>query len=79
MLNHLIFYQKNSLKKKASPILSPSGHSYIRQKVISHKAQMGGEFAGHFVFNDKNYPLDDSLYIFLRVLEILKEERKKFL
>lgn len=54
-----------------------TGSSFMR-KYLSQtqgKAVFGGEYAGHYVFNDgRGYGYDDGLYAALRVMEYLSEQ-----
>ncbi len=60
------------------PIMWKTGHSLIKQKIKDENSPFGGELSGHIFFNDRNYGYDDSLYAGLRVIEILKKEKKHF-
>ncbi len=55
----------------ANPIMSPSGHSIIKDMMVKHKALLGGEISGHFFFKDRYYGYDDGIYAMLRLIEIL--------
>lgn len=69
----------NDIKKHSGiPIMWKTGHSLIKQKVKDENAPFGGELSGHIFFNDRNYGYDDALYAGLRVLEVLKAEKKSF-
>ena len=48
-----------------------TGASYTRAKINEDKIPFGGEFSGHFVFNDKFPGFDSGIYAGLRMLEIL--------
>lgn len=58
------------------PKMIRTGSSFLR-RYMSHskgKAVFGGEYAGHYVFNDgRGFGYDDGLYAALRVLEYLSE------
>jgi phosphomannomutase/phosphoglucomutase len=60
----------------AQPIMSPTGHSIIKESLIRHKALLAGEFSCHFFFNDRYYGFDDGIYAALRLLEILHKSKK---
>lgn len=56
------------------PIMSRSGNTFIRHQVMSkeHDVSFGGEFSGHYFFNDgRGHATDDSLYAAMRLLEWL--------
>ncbi len=56
------------------PVMSRSGSTFIRHEVMSkeHDASFGGEFSGHYFFNDgRGHATDDSLYAAMRLLEWL--------
>ena len=53
------------------PIMSPTGHSIIKDRMIAEKAPLGGELAGHICFADIFYGVDDGLYCAVRLLNIL--------
>ena len=54
-----------------TPIMSRTGHSYIKSKMIETNALLGGEMSGHIFFNDDWYGFDDAIYSALRMIEIL--------
>ncbi len=56
------------------PIMSRSGNTFIRHAVMSDKNEVafGGEFSGHYFFNDgRGHASDDGLYAALRLMEWL--------
>lgn len=58
------------------PIMVRSGNTYIRQALQSdqYDAAFGGEFSGHYFFNDgRGNNNDDGLYAALRLLEWLEQ------
>ena len=56
------------------PVMSKTGHSYIKQSMLQHGAIFGGEMGGHFSFNDPRwYGFDDGLYAAARLLELLSQ------
>jgi phosphomannomutase/phosphoglucomutase len=56
-----------------TPIMSRTGHSYIKSKIIETNALLGGEMSGHIFFNDGWYGFDDAIYSALRMIEILSK------
>lgn len=56
------------------PIMSRSGNTFIRHAVMSESNEVafGGEFSGHYFFNDgRGHASDDGLYAALRLMEWL--------
>ena len=60
-----------------TPIMSRTGHSYIKSKIIKTDALLGGEMSGHIFFNDDWYGFDDAIYSALRMIEILSKNKLK--
>ena len=44
------------------PIMSRTGHSFIKQKLKETKAELAGEMSGHIFFKERWYGFDDALY-----------------
>lgn len=55
----------------AHPIISPSGHSIIKDMMSKHGALLGGEISCHFFFKDRYFGYDDGIYAALRLIELL--------
>ncbi len=53
------------------PIISRSGHSFVKQKIAETDAMLGGEMSGHICFSERWYGFDDGLYSAARLLEIV--------
>lgn len=53
------------------PIISRTGHSFIKEKIKEENAKLAGEMSGHIFFNDRWYGFDDGVYAGARLLEIL--------
>ena len=67
---------KNTIEKYGGKaILSRTGHSYIKNLMVSEQAVLGGEMSGHIFFADKWKGFDDGIYASLRLLEILKSSK----
>ena len=62
--------------KGLTPILSPSGHSLIKENMKKSGAILAGELSCHFFFKDRYFGYDDAIYAALRLLEILNETQK---
>ncbi|MEL0270617.1 MAG: phosphomannomutase/phosphoglucomutase [Gammaproteobacteria bacterium] len=58
------------------PILSRTGHSFIKAKIKEESALLGGEMSGHIFFNERWYGFDDALYAGARLLEILSSRNE---
>ena len=58
-----------------TPIMSRTGHSYIKSKIIETNALLGGEMSGHIFFNDDWYGFDDAIYSSLRMIEVLSKNK----
>jgi phosphomannomutase/phosphoglucomutase len=52
-------------------IMSKSGHSHLKTLMKESGALLGGEFTGHFYFNERWHGFDDGIYAALRLLELL--------
>lgn len=75
----IIDIKASSILKKAledlgfQVIVASGGHSIMKQKILEENAILATETSGHFIINDgKFYPIDDALYIALRLLEYLQ-------
>lgn len=55
------------------PIMSRTGHSFIKAKIKESGALLGGEMSGHIFFKERWYGFDDGLYAGARLLEILSQ------
>lgn len=56
------------------PVMSKTGHSFIKSKLKETGAALAGEMSGHIFFNDRWFGFDDAIYAAGRVLEILSLE-----
>lgn len=56
------------------PIMSKTGHSFIKSKLKETNAALAGEMSGHIFFNDRWLGFDDAIYSAARLLEILSLE-----
>lgn len=56
------------------PLMAPSGHSLMKQKMQESGALLGGELSGHIFIKERWYGFDDALYAAARLLEILSRE-----
>jgi phosphomannomutase len=53
------------------PILSPSGYTVIRARMLAEGAPLAGEMSGHIFFNDRWTGYDDALYVAMRTIAVL--------
>jgi phosphomannomutase/phosphoglucomutase len=54
-----------------TPVLSRSGHSYMKTAMAENNALLGAELSGHVFYGDRWFGFDDGLYAGARLLEIL--------
>ncbi|MHB1687267.1 MAG: phosphohexomutase domain-containing protein [Ignavibacteriaceae bacterium] len=60
-----------------NPVLSKSGHAFIKQKMREVNAVYGGEMSAHHYFRDNAYS-DSGMIPFLLTLQLISEENKPF-
>ena len=58
------------------PIMSRTGHSFIKKKLKETGADLAGEMSGHIFFQERWYGFDDALYTAARLLEIVSNSDK---
>ncbi|NIR29147.1 MAG: phosphomannomutase/phosphoglucomutase [Gammaproteobacteria bacterium] len=63
-------------KLGGEPIMSRTGHSFIKSKMRETGALLAGEMSGHIFFKERWYGFDDALYAAARMLEILLALKK---
>jgi len=54
------------------PIQCPTGHSYIEEAMKEHKALLGGEQSGHFMFGENFFGHDDAALACLRFISSIE-------
>lgn len=54
-----------------NPVMSPTGHSIIKSKMVELDAELAGEMSGHIFFGDGYYGYDDALYAAVRLIDIV--------
>ncbi len=59
------------------PLMSATGHSLIKAKMIETGALLAGEMSGHIFFKERWFGFDDALYAGARLLEILAAENRR--
>jgi phosphomannomutase / phosphoglucomutase len=62
---------------KGTPILTPSGHAFMKSIMKEQDIKVGGELSGHIFFRDRHWGFDDALYAACRLVEIMAEQRSK--
>jgi len=67
--SHLLF--NDIAKHGGRPIMSATGHSLIKDRLLNENAALAGEMSGHMFFADRYYGFDDAPYAALRLVEIL--------
>lgn len=60
------------------PVMSKTGHSYIKQKAKDVDAALAGERSGHIFFRKDYYGFDDAIYAALKFLEALEKDGRPF-
>lgn len=55
-------------------IMLQSGHSVIKNKMMTMDAQLAGELSGHIFFKERWYGFDDGMYAAARLLELLCQD-----
>jgi phosphomannomutase/phosphoglucomutase len=58
------------------PVLSKTGHAFMREKMLETGAMLGGEFSGHIFFGERWYGFDDGMYAAVRLAEILSNQNQ---
>ena len=58
------------------PVLSKTGHAFMREKMVETGALLGGEFSGHIFFGERWYGFDDGMYAAVRLAEILSNQNQ---
>lgn len=79
----IIFDVKCSTHLKAAieeaggnPLMSKTGHSFIKKTLKESGGMLGGEMSGHIFFKERWYGFDDGLYSAVRLLEILSQDSR---
>ena len=63
-------------KMGAQDIISPSGHTIIKDAMRKNNALLAGELSGHFFFKHRYFGYDDGIYAMMRLFEILHQTKK---
>jgi phosphomannomutase len=72
----LIWNTVDVVKKAGGvPVLSKSGHAFIKEKMREVNAIYGGEMSAHHYFRDNSYS-DSGMIPFLLIMQLMSEENK---
>ena len=55
------------------PVMSPTGHFHIKNKLRETNALLAGEMSGHIFFNDTWYGFDDGHYAGVRIIDLINK------
>ena len=58
------------------PVMSRTGHSILKARMIEENAPFAGEMSGHIFFKDGWYGFDDGIYVSARLVSILSQSEK---
>ncbi len=58
------------------PVMSRTGHSLLKAKMIELNAPLAGEMSGHIFFKDGWFGFDDGVYVGARLLQLLAQQSK---
>ena len=58
-------------KRGGIAIISKTGHSFIKKKMLDSDALLGGEMSGHLFLKERWYGFDDAICSAVRLVEIL--------
>ena len=67
--------KESIIQSKGIPVMTRTGHSFIKDEIFNQSAILGGEMSGHIFFNDDWYGFDDGIYSALRLIEIISESK----
>lgn len=62
-------------KAEGIPVVCPSGHAFIKQKMREVDAIYGGEMSAHHYFRDNAYA-DSGMIPFLLIMQLISEEKR---
>ena len=63
-------------KLNCDPIMYRTGHSPIKEKMKELNSPLSGEMSGHIFYGDDFYGYDDAMYVGMRLIRILSNEKK---
>jgi phosphomannomutase len=53
------------------PVMTPTGHSIIKSRLLETGAPLAGEMSGHIFYAERYYGFDDAVYVAVRLLGVL--------
>jgi phosphomannomutase len=53
------------------PVMTPTGHSIIKARLLETGAPLAGEMSGHIFYAERYYGFDDAVYVAVRLLGVL--------
>ena len=60
----------------ATPCISATGHTNIKEQMKQQDALLGGELSCHFFFKDRYFGYDDGIYAMMRLIELMCDSGK---
>ena len=57
--------------------MSKTGHSLIKEMIISENADIAGEMSGHIFYKYQYYGYDDAIYASLKIINLLSKSDQK--
>jgi phosphomannomutase / phosphoglucomutase len=58
------------------PVLSKTGHVFMKRTLAEHHAALGGEYSGHFFIKEGHAGYDDPFYVACRLLQLWQKGNK---
>jgi phosphomannomutase / phosphoglucomutase len=55
------------------PVLSKTGHVFMKRTLTEHHAALGGEYSGHFFIKEGHAGYDDPFYVACRLLQLWQQ------
>lgn len=55
------------------PLMTRTGHSFIKREMAERNAPLGGELSGHFFFNADGWKFDDAMLAAVKLLELVAQ------
>ena len=59
------------------PVMTKTGHGYIKSKMREKGAMLAGEMSGHTFFKDRYFGYDDAIYAGCRLIEIVAKYKQQ--
>lgn len=58
------------------PLMTKTGHSFVKAKIKEVGALLAGEFSGHTFIKERWYGFDDGIYTAVRILELISKDQR---